>query len=232
MTRFKRYLTALNRYRKGKGFGIHSPFAFRFVQRVLKEHDAYYAYGTIAKRQRTARMGKHRNRHICSLGEARLLFRVVNFFNPSAILQFGSGAGVATVAALLPNSHSRIWLCELPEKWNTPSVKEATEGGRNRVQVSASAADNIARYKNSTDKPFVLIDCLREYDYDALDSYLLSLTGNHVVFISNLHRYPANQRIWEGIRNRATSGMGFTNGKIGIFVGNPKLPPQFFPIWL
>ena len=47
--KLKRYLTALRRYSRSKGFGIHSPFAFHFVLNVLRERLPYYAYEDIAE---------------------------------------------------------------------------------------------------------------------------------------------------------------------------------------
>jgi hypothetical protein len=38
--RLKLYLTAMRRYNRSKGFGIHSPFAYTFVLRVLREQMA------------------------------------------------------------------------------------------------------------------------------------------------------------------------------------------------
>ena len=43
MGRLRRYRTAFKRYRHGKGFGIHSPFAFSFVLKVLRERLPYYS---------------------------------------------------------------------------------------------------------------------------------------------------------------------------------------------
>ena len=40
-------------WRSGRGFGIHSPFAFRFVTEVLHQPCAYYAYAELG-RDRTA----------------------------------------------------------------------------------------------------------------------------------------------------------------------------------
>lgn len=35
------------RWRHGKGFGIHSPFAYRFVTETLRQQCAYYAYSEL-----------------------------------------------------------------------------------------------------------------------------------------------------------------------------------------
>ena len=46
--------TPLTRWRTSLGFGVHSPFAFRFIREVLRERRcAYYAYTDIAACKKT-----------------------------------------------------------------------------------------------------------------------------------------------------------------------------------
>lgn len=35
---------SIGRWRRSRGFGVHSPFAFRFITMVLRSRDAYYCY--------------------------------------------------------------------------------------------------------------------------------------------------------------------------------------------
>ena len=97
MGRFRRYRTAWSRHHRSGGFGIHSPFAFNFVQNVLGERYPYYAYARIAKwraKAKTALGGcwPHTS-SLISLNEARMLFRITNFFNPSQLLVIGARSG-------------------------------------------------------------------------------------------------------------------------------------------
>lgn len=47
-------LTILRRRARAKGFGVHSPFAYRFITEVLSEHLYYYDYDRLdSKRDRT-----------------------------------------------------------------------------------------------------------------------------------------------------------------------------------
>lgn len=41
------FLKSPRREYRSRGFGIHSPFAFRFVREVLKQPCAYYAYSSL-----------------------------------------------------------------------------------------------------------------------------------------------------------------------------------------
>lgn len=70
----------LNRFgcwRHGKGFGIHSPFAYRLVTEVLNQRNGYYAY---------ARLGSDRR--------LRLLLRLVAFFRPAVVAVLSSEPGL------------------------------------------------------------------------------------------------------------------------------------------
>lgn len=58
----------LNRWRHSRGFGIHSPFAFRFVTEVLCQQLPYYAYARIGRDKRL-----------------RLLFRLIVEFQPERV---------------------------------------------------------------------------------------------------------------------------------------------------
>lgn len=63
------------RLRHGRGFGVHSPFAFRFILEVLNERLPYYAYDTIGRE--VARQA--------DAGDLRLFFRLLVCFRPPAV---------------------------------------------------------------------------------------------------------------------------------------------------
>lgn len=65
------------RYRTSRGFGVHSPYAFRFITRVLRDRNAHY-YATAA-------LGRsHHDRALC-----RRMMRVAVALSPAAILVTG-----------------------------------------------------------------------------------------------------------------------------------------------
>jgi len=73
------------RWRHGRGFGIHSPFAYRFVTEVLRERCAYYAYHNIAKHF----VDKKSAKCAISFHSAACIFRVVNYFRPKSVMLIG-----------------------------------------------------------------------------------------------------------------------------------------------
>lgn len=69
------------RLRHGRGFGIHSPFAFRFITEVLNGPYAYYAYPSI-ERLSASLTG-------VSADELKALFRVLVYFQPRHVAVCG-----------------------------------------------------------------------------------------------------------------------------------------------
>ncbi|HJU46217.1 MAG TPA: class I SAM-dependent methyltransferase [Chitinophagaceae bacterium] len=110
------YLTAQN----GKGHGIHSPFVFDFVINVLNDKGNYYAYEQVEDMRQELLKDKHiievedlgagsvvaktRQRRVCDIARhaakpekyGQLLFRMVNHYRPSTIIELGTSLGITT----------------------------------------------------------------------------------------------------------------------------------------
>ncbi|MDE6368177.1 MAG: hypothetical protein K2K94_02965 [Muribaculaceae bacterium] len=71
------------RWRHGRGFGIHSPFAYDFITRTLRERLPYYAYTKLDALAASQRLGASEQRRI------RLIFRITVRFNPSSVVIIG-----------------------------------------------------------------------------------------------------------------------------------------------
>lgn len=257
MGRLRRYRTAFRRYRHSKGFGIHSPFAFRFVLNVLRERNPYYAYSGLAElRHSVIVRTRHHLRHprIISLKNAKLIFRVVNYFNPRQVLQIGTSYGVSSVSILAVSSRIRLVLCEA-HLGDYPVVHDVLSAYTGQIAQNSNVQDAISRYKEellaarsgnvaavddgremfacSAGEPFVLVNNLYdEAEYAEVKAYLAEvLSGKGVVIMRNLSRSQLMMSLWRECRDYATYGMTFSNEKVAIIVANPKLPRQDFSMW-
>ena len=84
--------------RHRKGFGVHSPFAFSFITKVIDERCGYYCYQDIELiRRQLEHKGNKLARKDIKRSHGELLFRTVNFFKPNNLFQIGSPAGIASL---------------------------------------------------------------------------------------------------------------------------------------
>ena len=112
----KYYVIASN----GRGHGIHSPFVFEFITKVLNDDRYFYAYDSIEKlrqllllddRQLTiedfgagSRINKTGFRTVKKIAQSslkpkkfsQLLFRIVDHYSPTTILELGTSLGITT----------------------------------------------------------------------------------------------------------------------------------------
>lgn len=238
MGRIKRYYSALSRYHKSGGFGIHSPFAFYFVTKVLRERLPFYEYEKIEKRRRILindLRGVVRHPRIISSKNAKLLFRVVNYFNPTDMLQIGSNYGVslASTLSVSSKSHTEFYDANLTKYHATQSILKEY---KDRINSHKYATQAITAYRHIVAEkgivPFILINNVEVDDYEIVAKYLQTVieTGG-IVIMRNLANLSLMKRLWHECSDSATFGMSFSNEKIAFLVMNPKLQRQDFLLW-
>lgn len=77
----------LNIYRTSRGFGVHSPFAFNLITRVLRERSPYYSYEEVTETLDANGLLSSRNLHT-----SKLLMRLAYKFLPEEIILMGDDA--------------------------------------------------------------------------------------------------------------------------------------------
>lgn len=255
MGRLRRYRTALRRYQHSKGFGIHSPFAFRFVLTVLRERCPYYCYEQLNEFRHLAIVRtRHHLRHprIISLKNAKLIFRVTNYFNPPHILQIGTSYGVSSAGVLSVSSKSNLVLYE-PRFGDYPVAHEILSKYEPRMSIHADVAESIAEYKtrlaengslaktcpidtvvaSETAAPFVLVNNIADdIEQNVVAEYLNEvLCTRGVIIMRNLSRSNRMKSLWLKCKANAKYGMTFSNEKLAVIVISEKLQRQDFSMW-
>jgi predicted O-methyltransferase YrrM len=130
------YLSASN----GKGHGIHSPFVFEFVTKVLNDKNVYPAYKKIEDlRQQLLKnktiltiddfgagstISKTNRRTVASIAKnaakpkkfGQLLHRIVRYYQPSTIVELGTSLGITTSYLAKGNPKARVITLEGAEE--------------------------------------------------------------------------------------------------------------------
>lgn len=200
----------LRRFRTSRGLGVHSPFAFDFITKVLKLHDvSYYAYAEID----SFCIRRHRGDKVVNMGftaanydphEARMLFRVLCHFNPATVLEIGqsSEAMHVLINRAVPNAKSLRWARENPIPIDNDKMC------------------------------VVVISYVRQENYHMMRRYLLELMDKNpqlVLCIRNLD-FKLNRRLWEEVSTVVTYGMTFHDDYTSVSCLFPRLPHQIFEL--
>jgi len=126
------YLTASN----GKGHGIHSPFVFDFVRKILMDGSHFPDYAPIEDLRRQLQLDgtlleiedmgagsalqATRQRSIADLARkaakprrlGQLLFRIARYYQPGSILELGTSLGLSTAYLAAGASNAHVWTIE------------------------------------------------------------------------------------------------------------------------
>ncbi len=91
----RRITSKIRYWRTGRGYGVHSPFAYHFITRVLRERLPYYDFDKLGELP-------IRVRH------ARLLYRLTDFFQPATAWVGGEYAAEARVVIQMAHPSVRF----------------------------------------------------------------------------------------------------------------------------
>ena len=228
---FKRYLSAWSRHHRSGGFGIHSPYAYRFVRDVWRQRTLYYAYEGIEELVDTIKDSTTRAQRsemdLISDREAKLLFRVTNFFNPGHILQIGAATGVEGVAMMAVNSNSRLHLYDTQLEQNPLAVR-VLQSQRGRVECYDDIA--MALDEAFTDNGTSTMALVNVPVDEAVLKRLLD--NRCVVVLRNVNRDKTMHDLFDTCCDNMPMGQTYTNGKIAILNPNPKLQREDVLLWL
>lgn len=209
MKTLKELLTYPSMWRTSHGFGVHSPFAFHFITRVIGERKAaYYAYPEIiafCPKSRRAGFNEIFAGRDMSIPEALLIFRILCHFNPREVIEIGNGHEVTNVILrnAVPKAIVSTFHSSAPPHMQKPDAEPVVIAN----QCSNDEAAEVERF---------IGDIVESHDA--------------ILVMRNLRSVEAFAGIWERITAATGFGMAFTDGYTGIFVARRKLPKSIYKV--
>lgn len=80
------------RFRHRCGYGVHSPSDFFLITFVVYERMAFYAYRSLHAKRKEVQFLPHYREKV-----DKFLFRLTNYWQPSSILEIGTGSGLSAL---------------------------------------------------------------------------------------------------------------------------------------
>jgi len=215
-TIFLKYLHYLLNASNGRGHGIHSPFVFSFIKKVLnnKTEEASSARieryrSKLFKNEQAITLLDH------GIGEKfknnkfkkynTLLIRILTYFKPNTVLEMGTSIGITTcyLAQALPLKKI-VTMEEVPELAKLASCTFQHLGYTNIQLIEGRFDMNLPLYLNEIEKlGIVFINGKNRYQ-PTMNYFqnLLSKSNQDSIFIfGDIHSSVEMEKAWEEIKN-------------------------------
>jgi predicted O-methyltransferase YrrM len=221
------YLVASN----GKGHGMHSPFVFEFITKVLNEKTVFPEYEKVESlRHRLLNehtvlevkdfgagsvTGKKNQRSISSITKdaakpkkfGQLLFRMAKYYKPATILELGTSLGITTSYLSLARPDARLITME-----GSKEITEAAKRNFRNLEIR-----NIEITEDNFDNTLSsVVSGLSTVDFAFIDGNhrqeptvryfkeLLAKTNNHSILVfDDIHWSREMEAAWATIKNNA-----------------------------
>ncbi|MDR0824548.1 MAG: class I SAM-dependent methyltransferase [Prevotella sp.] len=199
-------LKLLYKIRHHKGHGIHSPFVFNLVTKVIEEKMPYHIYEDIAVLIDPYRFLYLKKYNLLS-------FRLVNYFEASRILEIGTGYGVNALCLTAPSGNITCTCVEAANKKYTIAERLFENWNRNIVLYKGG---ELPLLKEKQDCIFIDLNNYNSLSLDVCD-YLSDISHEKTfIIVKGIRTNRRNQALWRNIMNMESRTVVLDLFNIGI----------------
>ena len=198
---FLYHLKAVNEH------GVHSPFVFDLLTKVIYNRADYYSFKKIENlREELLDSKRTILKHIANSPKYdQLVFRLVNYFQPLHILEFGTSFGINTAYMASANSKTRVITIE-----GSKEIAEIAKDNFEKLELK-----NIELFSDKIDTclPGIIakiepVDFVyfggnhnKKYTLYRFSRCLEKVNGGSVFVFDNIYRSPEMNQAWIEIKN-------------------------------
>src|SRR5574344_409664 len=211
-----------NRWLTGRGFGVHSPWAYQLIETVINEKRPYYAYDDLfsfweAAPQYMPQYPENRD---------KLLFRLTNHIQPRFILEVGTGAGVST--GYLASVSTKTPVVTIDTKH--PAVNLIRKNFKTFSQIDYRIGDVLQELNMviETNTPLDLVNIAHTIFYkEAVEMILPHVNENTLIVVEDMGKKDKKEW-WNQIILDERVGVTFRMKKMGMLFFDLKKIKQHY----
>lgn len=196
------------RIRHRRGYGVHSPSDFFFINNVVYEQHPFYAYSSLHHLRRVVAFLPHYREKV-----DKLLFRLVNFFQPSVLFDVGTGSGISV--RYMQEARAEMAVYTFSEHLHD-AVKRIFSSKESVVYKEGDVVAEIEKFVRQGVVPdFVHIGYTS--DYASVFELLVPLATDKTCFvIGQPYLDEEKKRWWKKVINDPRTGVTFDLYDVGI----------------
>ena len=207
--------------RKSK-YNIHSPFVFDFVTKVLNDHGSNRDYDTIMRIGRLLDKKKHIS--FAKRKRSRLLYRVIQHYEPDSVVSFGSITALNATALALGNLQTKVYLEQSEDFLETLNAM----GIINVRLIQPAEFDSEHFRRLNTGFVFFGRDSFEDDTWDYLADCLNYKTADSVFIFEGIHHNRDIEDAWEEIKADEDVSVTFDLYSIGMVFFREGIEKQDF----
>ena len=217
------YFTASN----GKGHGMHSPFIFEFIRKVMNDKTVYPEYekvealrslllndntvlevedfgaGSVIDKKNKRRISSIAKNAAKSKKFGQLLFRMARYYQPATILELGTSLGITTSYLSLAKPDARLITLE-----GSKQIADVAKKNFSSLEIIEGNFDNTlsSAVRELSTIDFAFID--GNHRLEPTERYfkeLLTKTNNDSILVfDDIHWSKEMETAWQTIKNHST----------------------------
>jgi predicted O-methyltransferase YrrM len=219
------YFTAAN----GKGHGVHSPFVFEFIKKVLNDNRHFPAYDQVEALRRQlltdktilqvedfgagSAISNTHQRSIASIARnaakskkfSQLLFRIVQYYKPATVLELGTSLGVSTAYMALANPAARVMTGEGSRAIAAQAFTNFQQLALQRIELTPGNFDDTLPGMVSRLSPVELAFIDGNHRLEPTVRYfeqlLPHITDKSIVIFDDIHWSEGMEQAWQQVKD-------------------------------
>ena len=188
VTSYLKYL-----WQRKSEYGIHSPFVYDFMRKVLNDSGSNRDYDTI---YRIARLLDKRKLNFNLRKQSRLLYRMVRYFEPDSVVSFGKVSALNTAAMALGHLQTKVYLEESDDFLETLN----SMGVVNVSLIQPEEFDSEHFKRLNIGYVFFSRNSFEDDTWDYLADCLNHKTSDSVFVFEGIHHNRNMEDAWEEIK--------------------------------
>ena len=240
----KKYLEYYTKASNGKGHGVHSPFVFQFITRVLNNKKKPEVFNRIEQQRRNLKqdinyiniqdfgagsvISKSNKRRVRTIARtslkpakyAQLMHRMINYYMPTRIVELGTSLGITTSYLASANSLTKVTTFEGSDEVAAIAEKNFRELGLPNIKTIRGNFDETLEpflsKVSQVDFAFVDGNHRKEPTIRYFEMLLAKSTDQSVFIFDDIHWSKEMEEAWQYIQHHPSVTLTIDLFYIGI----------------
>ena len=225
----KKYLHYYRTASNGKGHGVHSPFVFEFITKVLNDKRPFAAYEQVEQlRQQLlddrtvlavedfgagSAINKTNSRSVADIARhavkskkyAQLLFRIVSHYQSVHILELGTSLGISTAYMAMANPRATVVTGEGSKAIASQALHNFGQLGLQQVQLVQGNFDDtfpqLLAKLPAVDLAFIDGNHRLEPTVRYFEQLLPAINDHSIIILDDIHWSEGMEQAWQQVKD-------------------------------